>query len=184
MTDVHDFFRGPDEDGFAPNSLVVGAGGVLHGTTLAGQKPSGGGSYGLLPGIVFRLNPPTTSGGSWTERIIYTFLPGAETAGAMPNGVTLANGHLFGTTQVGGAFNHGAVFELSLPGLLGQWTETVLYSFTGGNDGAAPRGRLITDATGNLYGAALQGGSTACTKGCGTVFKLSPSGGGNGTETT
>jgi uncharacterized repeat protein (TIGR03803 family) len=51
------------------------------------------------------------------------------------------------------------------------------------NDGASPRARLIIDPAGNLYGTALQGGSTACTKGCGTVFKLSPNGG-NWTETT
>jgi hypothetical protein len=84
----------------------------------------------------------------------------------MPNGVTLVNGHVFGTTQVGGAFSHGVVFELGLPVVLGQQTETVLYNFTGGNDGASPRARLITDPAGNLYGTALQGGSAACTKGC------------------
>ena len=54
-------------------------------------------------------------------------------------------------------------------------TETVLYSFTGGADGSNPYGALIEDASGNLYGTAVEGGA----KGVGTVFKLAP----DGTET-
>jgi uncharacterized repeat protein (TIGR03803 family) len=60
----------------------------------------------------------------------------------------------------------------------GGWTETILYSFTGGNDGAFPLNTLIFDGAGNLYGTASEGGSSA-----GTVFKLSPSASG-WTETT
>lgn len=55
----------------------------------------------------------------------------------------------------------------------------VLYSFTGGADGANPGGRLVMDADGNLYGTAMTGGTYdgACAVfGCGTVFKLSPQG--------
>jgi hypothetical protein len=65
-------------------------------------------------------------------------------------------------------FNHGTVFRLTPPTTSGgQWTETVLYSFTGGIDGQAPDGGLIADASGNLYGTTIPGGS-----GSGTVFKL------------
>ena len=57
-------------------------------------------------------------------------------------------------------------------------TETVLYSFTGGADGAVPGVSLLRDAGGNLYGAASQGGNPSCSgqfvAGCGTVFKLAP----------
>jgi uncharacterized protein YceK len=64
----------------------------------------------------------------------------------------------------------------------------VLYSFQGGtSDGDVPNGGLITDGSGNLYGTTLQGGSGGCTAsasiiGCGTVFKLTPGGGGSYTE--
>jgi len=50
--------------------------------------------------------------------------------------------------------------------------ETVIYSFTGGSDGAAPQGVLVADAAGNLYGTASAGGVKTCIGGCGVVFKL------------
>jgi uncharacterized repeat protein (TIGR03803 family) len=50
------------------------------------------------------------------------------------------------------------------------WKETVLYSFTGGSDGANPRGNLIADMEGTLYGTTFAGGG----KSSGTVFKLTP----------
>jgi len=80
-------------------------------------------------------------------------------------------GNLYGTTDQGGAHGYGVVFELSPEGA--SWTETVLYSFAGGTDGADPDGVLIMDPAGNLYGTTYQGG----TGNNGTVFELSPSGG-------
>jgi uncharacterized repeat protein (TIGR03803 family) len=62
-------------------------------------------------------------------------------------------------------------------------TEKVLYSFTGGNDGAQPFAGLTFDQMGNLYGTATTGGTQNCKvwggteSGCGVVFKLSPVGG-------
>ncbi len=60
-------------------------------------------------------------------------------------------------------------------------TLTVLYSFTGGSDGAVPTGGVIADAAGNLYGETNQGGNLTCSStvgqpslGCGTVYSLSP----------
>jgi len=52
----------------------------------------------------------------------------------------------------------------------------VVHDFTGGADGASPQAGLIMDASGNLYGVALQGGNNKCNppSGCGTVFKISP----------
>lgn len=59
-------------------------------------------------------------------------------------------------------------------------TFTVLYKFTGNSDGQNPLGGVILDASGNVYGATLTGGvSDPCGPigpGCGTVFKLDPSG--------
>jgi uncharacterized repeat protein (TIGR03803 family) len=61
------------------------------------------------------------------------------------------------------------------------YTETVLYAFSGGSDGANPGSGLIFDSSGNLYSTTGSGGA-AClqySSGCGTVFELAP----NGTET-
>jgi len=56
-------------------------------------------------------------------------------------------------------------------------TESVLYNFTGGADGAGPQSKL-TFNNGNLYGTTNSGGS-----GSGTVFELSPNGSGGWSET-
>jgi len=59
-------------------------------------------------------------------------------------------------------------------------TESVLYGFCSQAncaDGFHPNDALIMDAEGNLYGTTLQGGAyDLCIGGCGTAFKLSPSG--------
>jgi uncharacterized repeat protein (TIGR03803 family) len=62
-----------------------------------------------------------------------------------------------------------------------QYHETVLYRFTGGPDGAHPCCNLVTDASGALYGTTTAGGPqlTECFMvGCGTVFRLEPTGSG------
>ena len=79
-------------------------------------------------------------------------------------------GNLYGTTFGGGADGAGVVFKLAPNG-----TETVLYSFTGGNDGSSPYAGLIMDKKGNLYSTTDKGGAD----GFGTVFKLTS----NDTET-
>ena len=53
----------------------------------------------------------------------------------------------------------------------------MLYSFTGGSDGANPVAGLVFDAAGNLYGTTEYGGvGCAGYGGCGTVFQLAPDG--------
>jgi uncharacterized repeat protein (TIGR03803 family) len=86
-------------------------------------------------------------------------------------------GNLYGTTyQGGGAGCNGAgcgtVFRVTPGG-----TETVLYSFAGGLDGAQPLAGVILDTQGNLYGTTYHGGGSGCGgNGCGTVFKVTPGG--------
>jgi uncharacterized repeat protein (TIGR03803 family) len=62
----------------------------------------------------------------------------------------------------------------------GSWTESVLYSFSGGSDGGLLAGGVVPDSAGNLCGTTFQGGAPGCQlgKGCGTVFELTPSNGG------
>jgi uncharacterized repeat protein (TIGR03803 family) len=119
---------------------------------------------------VFELVAPNKKNGKWKEAVLYSF--GAGTDGATPvSGVYLdAAGNLYGTTSLGGAYGYGTIFQLT-PG--SPWTETVLHSFQNTDDGAYPYAGFVSDAAGNLYGAATQGG----TAGGGTVFELTPSNG-------
>ena len=84
-------------------------------------------------------------------------------------------GNLYGTSVYGGygincTGGCGTVFEVSPPASPGgSWTETVLFSFTKGADGAFPAAGLVFDSKGKLYGTTPEGGAG---KG-GTVFKLS-----------
>lgn len=175
-------------DGSYPEAPVtIGAGGVLYGTTTAGGI--GGGS-----GIVYSLTPPATSGGSWTETILYTFGSTPDSPDNPNNaGVTIGpGGVLYGTTLWGGAGTAcskgcGTVYSLKPPSSSGgAWTETTLYSFPGGSDGNNPNGGVVIGKGGVLYGTTTVGGTgTACPGGCGTVFSLTPpaSPGGSWTET-
>src|ERR1700674_3933246 len=56
-------------------------------------------------------------------------------------------------------------------------TFTVLHQFAGGADGQDPLdGSLILDSKGNLYGTTVLGGNGACDGGCGTIFRITPTG--------
>jgi len=82
-----------------------------------------------------------------------------------------ANGMLYGTTFEGGASNDGTVFTINRSGAL-----TTLHSFDG-TDGAQLIGGLVQGTDGNFYGTTFEGGSsTNCRGGCGTIFKITPSG--------
>jgi uncharacterized repeat protein (TIGR03803 family) len=77
------------------------------------------------------------------------------------------DGNLAGTTLQGGPANAGTVFTMTASGAV-----TVLYSFTGGADGAYPYGALVQDADGSLLGTTSSGGAGNA----GTVFRISPAG--------
>jgi uncharacterized repeat protein (TIGR03803 family) len=112
-----------------------------------------------------------------TETRIHTFNPAVDPTGLVADSA----GNLYGTTDSGGFYNSGTVFQVR-PSPGGIWTESTIYSFTGGSDGAGPEAVLTLDAQGNLYGTTQVGGGGSC--GCGTVFELSRSTGGEWTETT
>jgi uncharacterized repeat protein (TIGR03803 family) len=143
----------------------------LYGTTVDGGGVT---SYGT----VFELTP--SAGGVWTETVLHTFAySGTDGYTPLAGLVFDASGNLYGTTVNGGAYKYGTVFELT-PTAGGGWTETVLHSFNNkGTDGYWPYASLILDASGNLYGTTLNGG----TSNVGTVFELTPTAGGGWTET-
>ncbi len=159
-------FRGGSNGEFPASGLTIGKNGVLYGTT-----PSGG-AYGF--GTVFELTP---SGKHYIERVVYSFKGGTD--GALPWGALLAdkNGTLFGTTFAGGGTsNTGTAFELTSS--KAGFVESVLYSFQNFSDGLNPIGGLLADNGGALYGTTEFGGGGTCGAGCGTAFKLTPSGAG------
>jgi uncharacterized repeat protein (TIGR03803 family) len=107
--------------------------------------------------------------------ILHTFRGASDDGGSPYAGLLDVNGTLYGTTWAGGSgqcrdsgtvIGCGTVFSISTTG-----NEKVLYSFTGGSDGAAPYAGLI-DVKGTLYGTTSAGGSG----GAGTVFRISTAG--------
>ena len=141
-------------------ALVFDRAGNMYDTTAVGGNGNG---------VVYEM---THSGSGWTEQPLYAFTGTPDGATPYAGLVLDSAGNLYGTTTAGGLFGQGTVFELSPSG--SGWTEQVLYNFQGGSDGSFPTGGLIFDQSGNLYGSTNEGGSG----GGGTVFELTPSGGG------
>lgn len=151
--------------------LALDAKGALYG---ACEGPE---TY-VYPGSVYQLVPPTTTGGAWTYNLLYTFkLTGNDGLSPIGGVIFGLNGALYGTTAAGGSVGAGAVFELAPPASPGgTWTETILYSFTGGADGSYPWNGLAVTNKGVLFGVAQSGGlqSPDCDNTCGTAFRLAP----------
>jgi uncharacterized repeat protein (TIGR03803 family) len=108
-----------------------------------------------------------------SETAIWTF---SGPDGLNPNSPLLIDplGRLFGTTGGGGSGNCacGVAYELFFQN--GVWHYKLLHAFQGGDDGGGPGGRLVIDAAGNIYGVTGSGGANRA----GTVYRLSPNGGG------
>ena len=163
-------FQGGMTDGSYPEgALVFDAHGNLYGTTFFGGSSNCGG-YGC--GTAFELSP-TKTGSGWNETVLHVFVGAGNGDGYLPNNnlVFDAKGNLYGAADSGGAYNNGAVFELSPPTEQGgNWTEQVIYSFIGAPDGANPESGLTPGANGVFYGVA----STSGPAGYGTVYQLAP----------
>jgi uncharacterized repeat protein (TIGR03803 family) len=146
-------------DPLSPQAVGViaqGRDGNLWSTTLFGGKNN--------MGTAFKLTP----GGKLT--VVYNF---TSTTGQPSSGLTLGtNGNFYGATFNGGTGTActggcGTLFELSPSGKL-----TILWNFTGGNDGEFPYSGPIEGTDGNFYGTTYQGGTNTV----GTIYQLTPSG--------
>jgi uncharacterized repeat protein (TIGR03803 family) len=148
--------------------LVMDKKGNLYGTTSSGGSSNAG--------TVFKVGP------TGKETVLYSFKAYGDGNEPQDSLILDSEGNLYGTTFYGGTGTGcgngvggcGTVFEVTQAG-----TETVLYSFGGGNDGNFPTSGLVRDAEGNLYGTTYYGGlanANYCPIGCGTVFKLSSTG--------
>jgi len=155
-------FQGGDDGGYLAPGLAFDANGNLYGATTG---------YQSLPGNVFELTPGKN--GAWTETPLYTFANAANGNSPTAAPVLGGDGNIYGMTSAGGQSNLGVVYELSPQN--GSWNETVLYSFSGGSEGATPQGTLLA-SSGTFYGVTLAGGNGGCynNAGCGTVFALIP----------
>jgi uncharacterized repeat protein (TIGR03803 family) len=154
-------------DGQGPGAaLIQGFSGDLYGTTIAG------GAHGF--GTVFKITP------DGTLTTIYSFCALAGcTDGQYPYGalVQTGDGDFYGTTSDGGGPNapfNGTVFKITPNGVL-----TTLYNFcsqSGCTDGGFPLAGLVQTANGDFYGTTQEGGAYCAPYGCGTVFRMTPSG--------
>ena len=152
-------------DGAHPTAGIAEFNGIPYGTTNAGGSAGDGTVYQLRP----KPTPCKTAICYWNESLLHSFTGRPDGANPGFGNVTFDGaGNMYGTTSYGGAFNCGSVWELAPSG--GGWTERVLYSFLGGNDGCAPESGVVFDSAGNLYGNTWADGSGLV----GTVYELSP----------
>jgi uncharacterized repeat protein (TIGR03803 family) len=165
-------FTGPP-DGAGPVAMMLDNAGNFYGATLAGGATKGS-KYCSIGGCgtIFKIDA------SGKETVVYAFAPTNVSTGYRPGGPSLvedAEGNIYGTAQLGGAFECGlyglgcgTVFEVTATG-----QETVLHRFGDAKgNGAGPSG-LVRDAAGNLYGATSGGGGYGAD---GSVFKLDSAG--------
>ncbi len=153
---------------------------------MAYKKFLGAASPALMIVIaIFLLTSGASAAGKYIS--LYKFTGG--TYGTSPSGLILGqDGKLYGTTWNGGNVKQcdgrgcGMVFALA-KNADGNWAESVLYTFSGGNDGAGPA-NLVFDQAGNLYGTAGSGGDLNYCGGygCGAIFKLVPNPDGSWTK--
>jgi uncharacterized repeat protein (TIGR03803 family) len=146
-------FSGIDGDGFPQDGVVRDPSGNLYGTT-----PNGGPDNS---GTVFKVDL------TGKKTVLYSFTGSADGGQPYAGLILDAKGNLYGTTTQGGSAFAGTVFKVDPTG-----KETVLYNFTGSNDGGPPESGVIRDSHGNLYGTTYLGG----TDGAGTVFQVDPQG--------
>ena len=151
------------QDPIQPNGGVIfDAAGNLYGATAYG------GARG--DGAVYKLTHHADD--SWSPSLLYSFTGPPDGYNAYTPLTFDSAGNLYGTTTLGGPLLGGTVFKLT-PGSGGQWTETILYGFSGGADGGQPLYGVILDRAGNLYGTTPLGGLVPRGYG-GVVFEITP----------
>jgi len=162
LTTLYTFCSEPNcADGGTPTApLIQATDGNFYGTTQA-LGANGGGT-------VFKITPK----GELTTAYSFCAQPNC-TDGWVPQApvIQAANGNFYGTTEGGGLYGRGTVFELTPEGAF-----TMLYSFcaqTNCADGEFPGiGTLVQGTDGSFYGTTTIGG----TSGLGTVFKITAPG--------
>ncbi len=148
---VHSFGSGMDGVTLYGGVITDNSGNIYGTTSIGGQ---------FHFGTVFEITP------SGQETILWNFTGGTDGEGPQSGLIRDAQGNLYGTTELGGKYGQGTVFEIT------GTTEKTLWSFGLGEDGNEPTCALIRDGQGNLYGTTTGGGQF----GFGVVFRVTPSG--------
>src|SRR5581483_3690218 len=166
LTSLYSFTGGAD--GANPQAaLLQASNGLFYGTTQSGGKPA----FGAPAGTVFQVG----LNGVLTNLYSFNVDSSGGNNGSYPVAglVQRGGGFLYGTTLAGGTYafsgsgtnGFGTVFKISTNG-----TFTLLYAFSGGNDGANPSAGLVQGSDGLFYGTTQAGGLSNA----GTVFKIDP----------
>jgi uncharacterized repeat protein (TIGR03803 family) len=152
---------GTDPDG----QLFMDSNGDLLGATVhGGSDPNPANQIGTTYEIT------KVAGGFATTPTFLADIPtGLNTLVGVPNLSADANGDLFGLEITGGTNSLGAVVEFPAGG---GSPITLATTFPGGAGGSHPGGRLLLDASGDLFGTTLSGGAN----GSGTVFEIKKTG--------
>jgi uncharacterized repeat protein (TIGR03803 family) len=166
-------FQGEPDGAYPQAGLVEDSEGNFYGTTTAGGQDGQGCQGNEGCGVVFELDA------AGTQTVLYRFQGSMD--GATPDSdlTTDAAGNLYSTTVYGGGTGCesngcGTIFKLDT-----THTESILYRFQGGTDGAEPEGGVTTQDSGGLfYGNTLEGGNNVCPGGygCGTIFSIDSTG--------
>ncbi len=153
-----------DKAGYSPMGDLTLNAGLVYGTTAYGGVGGYGAVYQLTP--VYKQN-----GMGWKIVTLHGFSRHGTDGYSPWAGVIFDGaGNLYGTTQWGGTgAGAGTVYRLT-PGAKNKWSETLLYSFNGEQDGGVPTGALVFDNAGNLYGTTSSGGAYNQ----GVVYKVTP----------
>ena len=156
-------------NGAYPKARLILSGNTLYGTASYSAHFGFGDVFRVNTGTLeFIVLHPFTSASYDANTALYHNSDGIYPTAAL----VLADNTIYGTTQLGGSNGYGTVFSYNTV----NSNFTTLHTFTGGNDGAFPRGDLIV-LRNTLYGTAQQGGSSGYgTDGYGTVFSVSTSG--------
>jgi uncharacterized repeat protein (TIGR03803 family) len=153
------------------SGVIFGPDGALYGTALVSAVPDYGGG-------VFRLAPPASPGGVWSESTILTL---TNSVGISPSGGVAfdTKGNIYVASGGGGLitsnypYGCGTIFKLIAPTQPGgAWTPGWVYSFTCGADGANPVGTLVIRQDGTIYGVTSGVTIDGTNVGYGTVFQI------------
>jgi len=161
---IYSFGPAYSTDGKNPQAgLAIDSSGNFWGTTINGGTGTSctvGSTNGC--GTIFEV----TAAGAYRQ--IHSFGATVGDAVAPSSPVTFdQSGNLWGVTELGGANNIGAIYELS------GTTYSVYHSFSGGSsDGSYPLAPPSVDQNGNLWGTTFSGGSGAYTSNSGTVYEI------------
>jgi uncharacterized repeat protein (TIGR03803 family) len=132
---------------------------AISGDTLYGMGGPGAGNGGSIFSI-------ETTGSNFT--VLHTFTGGVADGGSVAlQSIVLSGGVLYGTTTDGGASNNGTVFKINPDGT----GFALIYSFTGGADGAFPDSSVTVSGS-ILYGGVAGGGANSD----GTLFSINTNG--------